>query len=136
MSNPVGRPEEYTPERIAKITEQLNQYIATEPLPFWCDFCYKHNVNHRLSKTLQGKSEEFRETFARLEAKEESVLLKGGLSGKFNASTTALVLKNHRDYREKEDVSGRMDHNMFFQEIIHKANERRKKRQEEEQTNG
>lgn len=120
-ANPVGRPQEYTDERIAEITKKLKEYIAVTPLPFWCDFCYLNDVNHRRSKELQRRSEEFRETFAKLEAKEEQALLKGGLTRKFSESMCALILKNHREYAEKTDLNGKLDHGRFFDEIVRKA---------------
>jgi hypothetical protein len=133
MNEGPGRPTEYTDERIADITKKLLVYTASTIMPLWCDFCYNNKVNFRRAQDLCKKSEEFREAYEEMHAKEEAVLLKGGIAGKFNASITTLVLKNHRmsvDYREKEEVGRPKDYSDFFEDIKKRANERRKKRAE------
>lgn len=129
-----GRPLEYTPERIKEITEKLVDYTNKTTLPLWCDFCYIYKVNFRKARDLCKESDEFREAYDDMHAKEEASLLKAGLAGKTNASITALVLKNHRmsvEYREKGEVSTPQDHSDFFEDIKKRAAARRKQRAQE-----
>lgn len=129
---PAHRPLEYTPMRIAEITSMLRAYTEREAFPLWCEFCYKNKVNFRKAPDLCRQSEEFREAYQELHAKEEAVLLKGGVAGKFNASISALILKNHHmsvDYREKEQVDNKDGYENYFQDIKSKAAARKKKRE-------
>jgi len=131
MSNPVGRPLEYTDERIKEIALKLEVYTQETTLPFWAEFCYKNKVNRNRAKELCKKSDEFMCAYEGLRAKSEANLLRAGLAGKTNSAITALILKNHHDYTEKEQIKGEMEHTIFFEEIVRKAAKRRIQREQE-----
>ena len=127
-----GRPLEYTPMRIAEITSLLTEYTARTALPLWTEFAYKNKVNFRKAPWLCSQSEDFRVAYEEMHAKEETVIIQGGLPGKLNSPMAQLVLKNHRmsvDYREKEQVDNKDGYENYFQDIKSKAAARKKKRE-------
>jgi hypothetical protein len=130
--NPVGRPEKYTVEYAQILAVALRDYTAKNTLPLWCEFALLNKCNFRKAQDLCKLSEEFREAYEEMHAKEEVALLKGGISGKFNSPMTQLVLKNHRmsvDYREKQETGDRDNFENYFQDIKSKAAARKKKRE-------
>ena len=88
MANDVGRPVEYTPERIQEIKDAMELYIETNDIPIVAEFAYRNNIRRQKLYEIP----ELSDTLAKLIDKKESNLEKGGLLGDYNASMAKFSL--------------------------------------------
>ena len=88
MANEVGRPVEYTPERIQEIKDAMELYIETHDIPIVAEFAYLHDIRRQKLYEIP----ELSDTLAKLIDKKESTLEKGGLLGDYNASMAKFSL--------------------------------------------
>ena len=82
MANDVGRPVEYTPERIQEIKDAMELYIETHDIPYRCRICLFNNIRRAALYEIA----ELSYTLGKTIDKKESTLEKGGLLGDYNAS--------------------------------------------------
>jgi hypothetical protein len=103
---PAGRPSKYTPEALQKAAEYVDggyEALAHE-IPSHVGMAIHLGVS---SKTMyewakDDNKEEFRNILAKCMDNQQHVLINKGLSNKFNAQITKLVLGKH-GYHEKID---------------------------------
>ena len=88
MANDVGRPVEYTPERIQEIKDAMERYIQETEVPIVAEFAYLNNIRRAILYELP----ELSYSVSKLIDKKEAVLEKGGLSGDYNASMAKFSL--------------------------------------------
>ena len=88
MANEVGRPVEYTPERIQEIKDAMELYIETHDIPIVAEFAYLHDIRRQKLYEIP----ELSYTLGKLIDKKESTLEKGGLLGDYNASMAKFSL--------------------------------------------
>ena len=88
MAKDVGRPVEYTPERIQEIKDAMELYIETHDIPIVAEFAYLNNIRRAALYEIP----ELSYTLGKLIDKKESILEKGGLLGDYNASMAKFSL--------------------------------------------
>jgi hypothetical protein len=86
--NPVGRPIEYTPERIQEIKEAMERYIQETDVPIVAEFAYLNNIRRAILYEIP----ELSYTVGKMIDKKESQLERGGLIGEYNASMAKFSL--------------------------------------------
>lgn len=86
--NPVGRPIEYTPERIQEIKEAMERYIQETDVPIVAEFAYLNNIRRAILYEIP----ELSYTVGKMIDKKESQLERGGLTGEYNASMAKFSL--------------------------------------------
>jgi hypothetical protein len=88
MANDVGRPVEYTPERIQEIKDAMERYIQETEVPIVAEFAYLNNIRRAILYEIP----ELSYSVSKLTDKKEAVLEKGGLLGDYNASMAKFSL--------------------------------------------
>ena len=88
MANNVGRPVEYSPERIQEIKDAMERYIQETDIPIVAEFAYLHDIRRQKLYEIP----ELTDTLGKLIDKKESTLEKGGLLGDYNASMAKFSL--------------------------------------------
>jgi len=88
MAKNVGRPVEYTPERIQEIKDAMERYIQETDIPIVAEFAYLHDIRRQKLYEIP----ELTDTLGKLIDKKESTLEKGGLLGDYNASMAKFSL--------------------------------------------
>ena len=103
MANDVGRPVEYTPERIQEIKDAMERYTQETDIPIVAEFAYLHDIRRQKLYEIP----ELADTLGKLIDKKESTLEKGGLLGDYNASMAKFSLAQ-LGWSEKQEtkVSG------------------------------
>jgi hypothetical protein len=103
MANDVGRPVEYTPERIQEIKDAMERYIQETEVPIVAEFAYLNNIRRAILYEIP----ELSYSVSKLTDKKEAVLEKGGLLGDYNASMAKFSLAQ-LGWSEKQEtkVSG------------------------------
>lgn len=103
MARDVGRPVEYTPERIQEIKEAMERYIDENSVPIVAEFAYLNNIRRQKLYEIP----ELADTLGKLIDKKEAQLEKGGLSNVLNASMAKFSLAQ-LGWSEKQEtkVSG------------------------------
>jgi len=86
---PAGRPRKYTKKLLKEIEEKINAYTDTTPLPVLAECAYELGMHRQQLYEFP----ELNDAIKKLITKKESVLEKGALSGKFNASMAIFSLK-------------------------------------------
>jgi len=88
MARAVGRPVEYTPERIQEIKDAMERYTQETDIPIVAEFAYLHDIRRQKLYEIP----ELSDTLGKLIDKKESTLEKGGLLGDYNASMAKFSL--------------------------------------------
>ena len=88
MARDVGRPVEYTPERIQEIKDAIERYIQETEVPIVAEFAYLNNIRRAILYEIP----ELSYSVSKLTDKKEAVLEKGGLLGDYNASMAKFSL--------------------------------------------
>jgi hypothetical protein len=103
MARDVGRPVEYTPERIQEIKEAMERYIDENSVPIVAEFAYLNDIRRQKLYEIP----ELSDTLGKLIDKKEAQLEKGGLSNALNASMAKFSLAQ-LGWSEKQEtkVSG------------------------------
>ena len=97
-----GRPTDYTEE----IVEKTKHYIETfegDPVPQIAGLAVFLGVARSTIYEWAEQHKEFSDVLERLKAKQEKMLISGGLLGKFNSTITKLALTKH-NYSDKIDT--------------------------------
>lgn len=99
-----GRPIEYTEERVRKLADELEQYMA-KPANYWLKgFAIKKGIPPEGLSRLAEKHEYFRQALARAKAVQEHKIADKGLKGSFNAQMAKFALTNVAGWREQGQV--------------------------------
>ena len=98
--------EIYTKEFCDKEADALLEYAENATVPLLSEFCYKRGYDQsRVSQFLAKKSEKFEKVVKLIKEKQQSALIKGGLSNKFNNAMATFCLKNNHGWADKLDQS-------------------------------
>lgn len=103
MANNVGRPVQFTQERIQEIKEAMERYIDENSVPIVAEFAYLNDIRRQKLYEIP----ELADTLGKLIDKKEAQLEKGGLSNALNASMAKFSLAQ-LGWSEKQEtkVSG------------------------------
>lgn len=103
MANKVGRPVEFTQERVQEIKETMERYIDENSVPIVAEFAYLNDIRRQKLYEIP----ELADTLGKLIDKKEAQLEKGGLSNALNASMAKFSLAQ-LGWSEKQEtkVSG------------------------------
>jgi hypothetical protein len=85
----IGRPVEYTPEKIEEIKQKLLQYIDDAEIPILAEFAYKNNIR----RATLYEIEDFSYTIKKCMDKKEAQLEKKALNEDINVSMAIFSLK-------------------------------------------
>ena len=85
----MGRPVEYTKERISTIIEAMEEYIDKTDIPIVAEFAYKNNIRRQTLYEIDG----FSDTLKKLTEKKEAQLEKMGLYGEVEKTMAIFSLK-------------------------------------------
>lgn len=101
MANPVGRPQMYTPEQIATIVDDLEEYINTNDDPTIVGFTSSYD-KFSVNKDYISDHEEFSELRKKAIEKQEAYLLKNATVNKANPTVAIFRLKQpQHGYRDR-----------------------------------
>lgn len=95
----VGRPKEWTPERISGLIALIEQYTEETEIPILAEFCYKNNIYKQLLYDMP----EFSDAIKKLISKKEAQLERKALSGEVNVATAIFSLKQ-LGWRDKQEI--------------------------------
>ena len=97
----IGRPIEYTPERIAEIKALMEEYIETHTIPILAEFAYLNNIRRQTFYEIP----ELSDTVEKLLLKKEAQLEAGGLAEKINVSMAKFSLAQ-LGWSDKQEIKG------------------------------
>lgn len=89
MSKNVGRPKEWTQEKISETIKKLNNYIDNNEIPIVSEFAYLNDIR----KATLYEIPELKYSIKRAIEKKEAQLEKGALGGLLNSSMAIFSLK-------------------------------------------
>jgi hypothetical protein len=99
-----GRPTKYTDELLAEARAYISDFQEHGDLiPSLAGLACVVGLSRETINVWSNEKPEFSDIVKDLLAKQERVLLNGGLSGAMNASITKLVLSKH-NYSDKQEV--------------------------------
>ena len=120
-------PSKYTPEFIEEAATKLKAYIDATTLPIWAEFCYNNSIHRQLASDFCSKNERFSDAFEIMMSKQESQLMKAGVTGKGNSTFIAFILKNNHGYKDKTEMAhSGMD--QFLEGLVQRAAKNKKKK--------
>ncbi len=100
----LGRPSNYRPEMVDKAKEYRDgAYKEDELLPTLAGLAVFLKIPRSRLYEYADKNEDFQEVIEEIQAIQEKSLLRNGLSSKFNAAITKLMLHKH-GYREEKGL--------------------------------
>ena len=100
----MGRPSLYSEAIIAKAEEYLKTYQDDGDLiPSAAGLALKLGITKSTIYDWASKYQDFSDMLGKMNAEQESKLLRGGLSGTFNATIAKLVLAK-QGYSEKQEI--------------------------------
>lgn len=100
----MGRQSEYHDGLILDALSYLHTYADEgDVIPSIAGLALNLGVSRSVLYVWSGKHEAFRDTLETIKAAQEKIALNNGLSNKFNATITKLVLANH-GYSDKTEV--------------------------------
>lgn len=92
-----GRPTKYTPELLAKAREYLEVWHTEDPVPTVVGLALYIGANKKTCYEWIKDSDkaEFSDILAEVEQTQEQMLVRGGISGAFNAPITKMMMTKH-----------------------------------------
>ena len=112
--NEGGRPVKYTKEFIEKEAEAFEAWMKQKTSIWYEDFALERGYDPNLLSIWAKENERFSGVYKISQAWQRSLLLRGGLLNKFNASITKLVLANTSGWTDKQQVSGDVANPLAF----------------------
>ena len=107
ISPKMGRPSKLTDEVMAKVEDYIKNYAKYgDPFPSAAGLADELGISRKTVYNWADSNPEFLRMLDAINAKQERVLIQGGITGEFNAAITKLVLAKH-DYSDKvsQDVT-------------------------------
>lgn len=100
-----GRPTDLTPEATEKALEYVNGAYQSngEPVPSIAGLAVYVGTSRKSIYEWIKKSEDFRDIYENVLARQELALVSGGLSGNLNSTITKLMLTKH-GYSDKQET--------------------------------
>lgn len=100
----MARPKKWTPERIAELQKDFEEYYKDEDKLFLQEFCVDNGYSPQLISELSAMSETFSEAVKRTNQFLEQRLVKAALKQKYNPVFTMFVLKNKHGWVDKQEI--------------------------------
>lgn len=104
MAQVTGRPTRYSAEMQAKADDYIRNHESRVPTA--AGLAIHLGVRRQTLYDWAKNIQEFSDTLAELQERQEALLVDGGLGGEFNASITKLMMANH-GYRERTEVDNK-----------------------------
>ena len=103
-----GRPKKYDDAFIEKEAVELEKWIEKPCSPWFEDFANQRGYSPDYLSEWAKVNEKFFGAYKRFQAMQKSILIKGGLSNKFNPSFTKFVMANTCGWSDKTEskISG------------------------------
>jgi hypothetical protein len=101
-----GRPKKYTKEFIEKEADAFEEWMNRKESLWYEDFASQRGYDPDQLSIWAKENKRFSGVYKRAQAWQKSLLIRGGLLSKFNASITKLVLANTCGWTDKQQVSG------------------------------
>ncbi len=102
--NKIGRPSKLTDELMEKAQAYLDNYLSNDDIvPSVAGLAVYLGVSKQTIYNYKEQNSDFLDTLEAINAKQEQLLLKGGLVGDFNSTITKLMLVNH-GYSDKQAI--------------------------------
>jgi len=102
----IGRPREWTPERIEKERISLEAWIAIPKSYYVLEWLNQRGIDYTQAEKLASLSPSFQQTYARARAIQEQRLVDLAVSRKGDGNFIKFVLQNKAGWREKQELSG------------------------------
>lgn len=103
-----GRPKKYTDEFIENEAEAFEKWIEKPNSPWFEDFANQRGYSPDYLSEWAKENKRFFGAYKRAQALQKSILIKGGLSNKFNPSFTKFVMSNTCGWSDRTEskISG------------------------------
>lgn len=102
----IGRPIEWTPERIEDERIALEKWINNPKNYFFTAFLNQRKLGPEQIERFARDSQSFCETYARARRVQEERIVEAALTRKFDGNFAKFVLQNRAGWKEKSEVSG------------------------------
>jgi hypothetical protein len=99
-----GRPKKYTPKFIEAEAKAFLEWMQDKNSLWYEDFAAQRGYSPQRLTEFSEMNEKFSEVYARSQAWQKSLLIRGGLLNKFNSSITKLVLANTCGWTDKAET--------------------------------
>lgn len=96
-----GRPKKYTKEFIENQAEAFEAWMKEKNSLWYEDFAMERGFDPNLLSLWASENEKFSGVYKRAQFWQKSLLIRGGLLNKFNASITKLVLANTTGWSDR-----------------------------------
>lgn len=101
-----GRPKKYTDDFIEKEADAFEEWMTRKTSLWYEDFAMERGYNPSLLSEWAKKNERFSAVYRNAKSWQQSLLIRGGLSNKFNAGFTKFVMGNVCGWYEKQLLAG------------------------------
>jgi hypothetical protein len=101
-----GRPKVWTKEKIEAEADAFLEWMKDFKSLWYEDFALSRGYDPDNLSLWAKENEKFAGVYKQSKAWQKSLLVKGGLLGKYNASITKLVLANTAGWTDRQQLSG------------------------------
>lgn len=103
-----GRPKKYDDAFIENEAVELEKWVEKPNSPWFEDFANQRGYSPEYLSRWAKDNERFNQAYKRAQALQKSILVRGGLTNKFNPSFTKFVMANTCGWSEKSEqkISG------------------------------
>jgi hypothetical protein len=103
-----GRPKKYTQEFIEKEALALEEWMVKPTSPWFEDFANIRGYSPDYLSEWAKENDKFFGVYKRFQSWQKSILVRGGLTNKFNPSFTKFVMSNTCGWSDKQEskISG------------------------------
>lgn len=103
----LGRPTDYNPKYCADIVNFFLNHIIDRDKPDYptiTDFARKYNITRSSINLWATKYPDFSEALKQIKELQKEIIIKGAITGVFNASFSIFAMKNIAGWRDKTDI--------------------------------
>lgn len=103
-----GRPKKYTDEFIENEAIELEKWVEKPNSPWFEDFANQRGYPGEYLSRWAKINEKFHQAYEKAQSMQKGILVRGGLTAKFNPSFTKFVMANTCGWSEKSEqkISG------------------------------
>lgn len=103
-----GRPKKYTDSFIENEALELEQWLTKPNSPWFEDFANQRGYSAEYLSRWAKTNERFNQAYEKAQSLQKSILVRGGLTNKFNPSFTKFVMSNTCGWSDKQEqkISG------------------------------
>ena len=100
-----GRPKKWTTRSVNDLIRKMKDYLTETDFPTVAGFCKKVKITRYQYKYIVQEFEKFRDADGDLKNMQQDLLIRYGLSGKYNAQFSMFMLKNVHGFKESTEVN-------------------------------